>query len=78
MSPKARQNSRNLIKKEGRILLVLFALKNKEIATLPDADKYFNVPRSTLQDQLCSRIYRIEVHANGHKLTANEEESLSQ
>jgi hypothetical protein len=49
MLPKARQNSRNLIKKDGRILLALFALKDKEIATICDAAKYFNVPCSTLK-----------------------------
>jgi hypothetical protein len=43
MPPKARQNSRNLIEKEGRILLVLSALKkkNKEIATIRDTAKTF-------------------------------------
>ena len=75
MPPKARQNS---IKKEGRILLVLSALKNKEIATICDAAKHFNVPRSILQDQLHGRIFRNEIRANSHKLTANEDESLSQ
>jgi hypothetical protein len=77
MPPKARQTSRNSIEKEGRILLALSALKNKEIAT-GDAAKHFNVPRSTLQDRLRGRIYRNEVRANGHKLTANEEKSLLQ
>jgi hypothetical protein len=31
MPPKARQNSRNLIKKEGRILLALYALKIRKL-----------------------------------------------
>jgi hypothetical protein len=78
MPPKARQNSRNSIEKEGRISLALSALKNKEISTIRGAAKHFNVPCSTLQDRLHGKLYRNEIRANGHKLTPNEEESISQ
>jgi predicted DNA-binding transcriptional regulator YafY len=48
MPPKRTESSRNLAHQEGRLLLAIQAIKNKEISSLRDAARRFNVPRSTL------------------------------
>jgi hypothetical protein len=76
MPPKARQNSRNSAEQEGRILLAISAIKNKQITQIAKAARVYNVPRSTLRDRLCGSNYRKDTRANSHKMTQNEEESL--
>jgi hypothetical protein len=78
MPPKARQNSRNLVEQEGRILLAISAIESKQITQIAKAARVYNVPRLTLRDRLHSSKYRKETRANSHKLTQNEEESLIQ
>jgi hypothetical protein len=76
MPPKARTNSRDIIEKEGRILLAISALKKQEISNIREAARVYNIPRSTLQDRLRGKTFRNEARANSHKLTQSEEESL--
>jgi predicted HTH domain antitoxin len=76
MPPIRTQSSRNLTEQEGRILLAIQAIKNKEISSIALAARTFEVPRSTLRDRLAGRIERATVRANSHKLTEIEEESL--
>jgi hypothetical protein len=76
MPPKARQNSRNSIEKEVRILLAISALKNQEICNICEAARTYNVPRSTLQDRLREKTCRSKTRGNSHKVIQNEEESF--
>jgi hypothetical protein len=48
MPPIRSQSSSNLAKQEGRILLAIQAFKNKEIATIREVARRFEVPRLTL------------------------------
>lgn len=58
------------------MLLAISALKNKEIPNIHEAACVYNVPHSTLQDQIHGKTYHNETCANSHKMTKNEEESL--
>jgi hypothetical protein len=78
MPPKARQKSRNSVEQEGRILLAICALKKQEICSIREAARIFNICHETLRRRLNGRTSRLELRANSHKLTQNEEESLVQ
>ena len=52
MPPIRSQRSRDLIEQEGRILLAIQAFKNREISSIREVARRFNIPRSTLQDRL--------------------------
>lgn len=78
MPPKRSQTARNSIEQEGRILLAIEAIKNKEIQSVHEAAYRFQVPRTTLRDRVNGRQNRSEKRANGHKLTQVEEDSLKQ
>jgi hypothetical protein len=76
MPPIRTQSSRNSIEQEGRILLAIEAYKNKEITSLHEVARQFDVPRTTLRRRLAGSTNRAETRANSHKLTQIEEESL--
>lgn len=79
MPPKARQNSKNLAHQEGRILLAISAIKNRENPlTIRKAARLYDVPFTTLQNRLRGTIAQIERRPSGHKLTITEEETLLQ
>jgi len=64
MPPKSHIKSKNSVEQEGRMLLAISALKNKEISNIREAARVYNVPRSTLQDRLRGKTYRDETRAN--------------
>jgi AraC-like DNA-binding protein len=76
MPPDRSQKCRKSIEQEGRILLAIQAIQNKEIASLREAARRFNVPEPTLRRRLRGTTNRAESRASGHKLTQIEEESL--
>jgi len=76
MPPIRSQTSRISTEQGGRILLPIQAIKNQEISNISLAARTFNVPRSTSRDRLTGRTERSTTHANLHKLTEIEEESL--
>jgi hypothetical protein len=76
MPPIRTQSSRNSIQQEGRILLAIEAYKNKEITSLHEVIRQFNIPRITLRRRLAGSISRAKTRANSYKLTQIEEESL--
>lgn len=76
MPLKARTNSRDIIEKEGRILLAISALKKQEISNICEAARVYNIPHSILQDQLRGKTFHNEARANSHKLTQSKEELL--
>lgn len=79
MPPKAHQNSKNLAHQEGRILLAISAIKNRENPlTIRKAARLYDVPFTTLQNRLRGTIAQIERRPSGHKLTITEEETLLQ
>ena len=71
MPPIRPQSSRNSIEQEGRILLAIQAFKNKEISSIREVARRFNIPRSTLQNRLNGHQNRAISRANSHKLTEN-------
>jgi hypothetical protein len=76
MPLKACINSKNSVEQEGRILLTVLSLKKKEILNIYEAACIYNIPYTTLQRRLKGYTFRAELHANSHKMTQNEEESL--
>jgi hypothetical protein len=69
MPPKARQNSRNSVEQEGRILLAISALEKQEIRSIREAARIFNVSFETLRRCRNGISSRLETRANNHKLT---------
>lgn len=61
---------------ENHLQMAISAYKTGKISSQLKAAEIFGVPRSTLQDRLRGINSRKETHANGHKLTKYEEESL--
>jgi transposase-like protein len=57
-------------------LLAIQAFKNKEISSIREVARRFNIPRTTLRDRLSGYTERSTTRANSHKLTEIEEESL--
>ena len=78
MPPKQRQSARKSIEQEGRILLAISAIQNREIRTICEAARRFDVPRSTLTNRIRGCTLRPEQRANGHKLSCTEEDTLLQ
>ena len=78
MPPKLPKKQRNQAEQEGRILLALKCIQNKEITNIHEVTRIYNVPKTTLLRRLNGCVYRPEKRANNHKLTDNEEESLVQ
>jgi hypothetical protein len=78
MPPNRVRSSRDSIEQEGRVLLAIQAIKNKEISSKREAARRFNVPETTLRRRLNGHIFRAESRANNHKLTKVDEESLKQ
>jgi hypothetical protein len=76
MPPKARINLKNSVEQEGRVLLAVSALKNKEILNIREAARVYNMPYTTLQWRLKGHTFQAELRVNGHKITQNEEDSL--
>jgi predicted HTH domain antitoxin len=76
MPRKTRIIAKNSTEQEGRILLAISALKNKEISSVQRAAEIFDIPQSTLRDRLNGRQYQIEKRANSHRLSTTQEESL--
>jgi AraC-like DNA-binding protein len=76
MPPKRTESSRNSAHQERRLLLAIQAIKNKEISSLRDAARRFNVPEPTLCRRLRGTTSRAESRANSYKLTQIEEELL--
>ena len=66
--------SRNSIEEKGRILLAISALKKSQIPIVEQAVRHFQVP----SEHASMALLQTEKHANSHKLTENEEESLLQ
>ena len=78
MPPNRSQNARKSTEQEGRVLLALEAIRNKQIPSVAAAATEFNIPRSTLRRRLAGTTNRSETRANNHKLSEIEEQSLVQ
>jgi AraC-like DNA-binding protein len=76
MPPVRSRSSQNSIEQEGRILLAIQAIQNKEISSVREVARRFNVPRSTLSTRLNGVQNRAISRANSQKLTDIEEDSL--
>ena len=66
------------IHKEGRIELALNALRTGQLKSVREAQRLYDVPRTTLRDRIDGRVARIDSRANSHKLTSTEELVLMQ
>jgi hypothetical protein len=73
MSENTRQKA---IEQEGRILLAINALKKRQIATIRQASRLYNVPLMTLHNRLNGRAGRTTTRANNLRLIKTEEETL--
>jgi hypothetical protein len=64
------------LSKEARMQMAITTWKEKKVKSKLKAAKIFGVPKSTLRERLAGIKPQSETRANGHKLTAIEEESL--
>jgi hypothetical protein len=78
MSPNRVKLRQDAIQQEGRILLAIQAIKNKEISSIRQAAERFQVDRSMLTRRLRGTPSRAETRPNSHKLREIEKESLLQ
>jgi hypothetical protein len=76
MPPIRTGRTRKLIEQEGRIELAIQALRNKKIASITEAARVYEVPRTTLRDRVKGIGYRNTTRANCSKLDKIEEDSL--
>ena len=76
MPPKRAQITQKDPNREGRVLLAIKAIQTDQIPSIREAARQFNIPESTLRTRLAGTLLRSLTHANSHKLTQSEEESL--
>ena len=76
MPPIRSQLARKSTEQEGRALLAIEAIQNKQIPSIREAARQFNVPPTTLQRRLAGTTNRSDIRANSHKLSDLEEQSL--
>jgi AraC-like DNA-binding protein len=76
MPPIRSRSSQNSIEQEGRILLAIQAIRKKEISSIREVARRFNVPRSTLSTRLNRVQNRAISRANSQKLIDVKEDSL--
>ena len=76
MPPIRSQSARKSTEQEGRVLLAIEAIQKRQIPSVSEAARLFDVPRSTLRDRLAGTTNRSDIHANNHKLSVLEEQSL--
>ena len=57
------------MEQEGRLLLAIEAIQKKEIPSIREVARQFDIPRSTFYTRLYSVTYRAEIRANNYKLT---------
>ena len=76
MPPLRSQNARKATEKEGRALLAIEAIQKKQIPSIREAARQFNVPHTTLSMRLRGITNRSNTRANSHKLSELEEQSL--
>ena len=76
MPPIRSQSARKSTEQEGRLLLAIEAIQKKQIPSIREAARQFNVPHSTLASRLNGTANRSNIRANNHKLSILEEQSL--
>ncbi|KKA21666.1 hypothetical protein T310_4295 [Rasamsonia emersonii CBS 393.64] len=76
MPPIRTAKAKKALELEGKIEAAISAYKKKQIPSIKETARLFGVPYTTLQSRLKGRPARVNLRANSHKLTANEEETL--
>jgi hypothetical protein len=76
MPPKPRQSRQSLVEQEGRIQLVIQALKKREIPSARQAVEVFNVPHLTLRDRIKGHEFQLELRNHTFRLSKTQEEAL--
>ena len=76
MPPIRSQQARNSIEQEGRVCLAIEAIQKKQIPSIREAARQFNVPHITLSMRIRGITNRSNTRANSHKLSELEEQSL--
>jgi hypothetical protein len=66
------------VEQEGRIQLAIKAIENHDIPSIRQAAQVFNVPNSTLQDQMQGHLFQGELRNQNLRLSQTQEESLIQ
>jgi hypothetical protein len=72
----AQPSTTRLPRNEANILLAISALEQRQISSVNQAAATFNVPQSTLSDQLAGKPARSNCQPNSKKVTALEEEVI--
>jgi hypothetical protein len=76
MPPIRKRDPLKSAQNEGKIELAISNLKNGRIRSIREAARIYTIPHTTLQDRLHEVPFQHAIHANNHKLTQFEEESL--
>ncbi len=61
---------------EGQMLLAKEAIRKGQISSINKAAQLYSVPATTLRRRIKGRVARVDLRANGHKLTSIEEEAI--
>lgn len=69
MPPDRAQSSRNSIEQEGCILLAIKVIQKKEITSIREIARRFNVPKLTLRRRLRGTTNRAESRLNSYKMS---------
>jgi hypothetical protein len=76
MPRKARKTRQELIEQEGRIECAINDLKNRKIRKVQEASSIYNVPPTTLHDQIKGHLSQSELRNQNHRLSLLQEEAL--
>lgn len=76
MPPIRVRSSQDPIQQQGRISIAIQAIQNKEISSIRETARRFNVPEATLRRRLRGTTNRAGTRANSLKLKDIEEETL--
>jgi hypothetical protein len=76
MPPIRTEKAKKALELEGKIEAAISAYNKQQIPSIKETARLFGVPYTTMQSRLKGRCARVNLRANSHKLTENEEETL--
>jgi hypothetical protein len=76
MPPIRTEKAKKALELEGKIEAAISAYNKQQIPSIKETARLFGVPYTTVQSRLKGRCARVNLRANSHKLTENEEETL--
>src|SRR5215471_10578092 len=76
MPPIRTEKTKKAIEREGRVEAAISAYKNQQFSSNREAGRVYNMSYTIFLSRINGRATRVNLRANSHKLTENEEETL--